>query len=190
MFIDALAYLGVLLGFLFLALCLASGLYYIAEFIEENTVLFKRILTYLINIVMGIHLLLVFDLKLLQLLFSLVCVIVYSLMLTDFPQVQIQSPVFLISAGCFLLIQFWLLPTTMSGQCIFLPIATLPALLRRGLGCVFGPSLLRFSYPLVPAMPSFHMVAHSNLDDRPKKQSWFRYYSNMLRGKLGTHKDS
>jgi hypothetical protein len=38
--------LGYSVGFLFVALCLASGLYYAAEFIEEYTVLSKKLIKY------------------------------------------------------------------------------------------------------------------------------------------------
>ncbi|TPX75151.1 hypothetical protein CcCBS67573_g03578 [Chytriomyces confervae] len=49
-FIHLLVYVGGALGFVFLVLSLASGLYYLAEVIEENTVIAKKVLKYTIYV--------------------------------------------------------------------------------------------------------------------------------------------
>merc|ERR1712216_196323 len=57
-----LVYVSGYLVLLFLAICMACGLYYMAELAEEYSRLTKKILTYCIQGVIGIHvLLLIFD---------------------------------------------------------------------------------------------------------------------------------
>ncbi|KAG5992901.1 hypothetical protein E4U43_003623, partial [Claviceps pusilla] len=51
-----IGYAGAVVGFCFLTLSIASGLYYLSELVEEHTVLAKRLLTRLIYAVIGIHL--------------------------------------------------------------------------------------------------------------------------------------
>merc|ERR1712216_1098839 len=62
MFFGPLVYVSGYLVLLFLAICMACGLYYMAELAEEYSRLTKKILTYCIQGVIGIHvLLLIFD---------------------------------------------------------------------------------------------------------------------------------
>ncbi|EWC43918.1 hypothetical protein DRE_01270 [Drechslerella stenobrocha 248] len=51
-------YIGIVCGFTFLTLAIASGLYYLSELVEEHTVLSKRILTRLIQGISIVHILL------------------------------------------------------------------------------------------------------------------------------------
>ena len=77
----------------------ASGLYYIAEFIEEHTVVSKRIITWMMRLIALIHLCLMIELDVYRILFSLFCLGVYSLLLDSFPIVVITSPAFVISCS-------------------------------------------------------------------------------------------
>jgi len=100
-----LGYIGVVLGFTFLTLSIASGLYYLSELVEEHSVLSKRVLTRLIELIIVIHLLLlIFDgFPLLLTLFSAASHIVYLANISQsFPSVRITNPVFILS--CFLVV--------------------------------------------------------------------------------------
>ncbi|KAI9352656.1 transmembrane adaptor Erv26 [Obelidium mucronatum] len=83
-FIHFLVYVGGVLGFIFLVLSLASGLYYLAEIIET---------------VVGCHVILgVYDgMSWLRISISIGCHLFYSLMLNSFPNIQLDDPYFIIS---------------------------------------------------------------------------------------------
>ncbi|KAI6955289.1 hypothetical protein D0869_14643 [Hortaea werneckii] len=97
--LPLLGYVGLALGFLFLTLAIASGLYYLSELVEEHTVISKRILTRLIYSVIGLQLLLTlidaFPYPLSAL--SIASHIVYLQNLRRFPIVKLSDPVFLTS---------------------------------------------------------------------------------------------
>ncbi|KAI1074426.1 transmembrane adaptor Erv26 [Whalleya microplaca] len=56
--LPLVGYLGSVVGFCFLTLAIASGLYYLSELVEEHTVIAKRLLTKLIYSVIGLQLIL------------------------------------------------------------------------------------------------------------------------------------
>ncbi|KAK6343904.1 erv26 superfamily protein [Orbilia brochopaga] len=56
--LPLVGYVGIIFGFTFLTLAIASGLYYLSELVEEHTVVSKRILTRLIQGIVAIHILL------------------------------------------------------------------------------------------------------------------------------------
>ena len=58
MFIQLLSYVGIVVGFVFLVLSIASALYYVSELVEEHSEPTKRILKRLILGIMAILLLL------------------------------------------------------------------------------------------------------------------------------------
>ncbi|KAI5810194.1 transmembrane adaptor Erv26 [Peziza echinospora] len=95
-------YLGTLVGFGFLTLAIASGLYYLSELVEEHTVLTKKLLTRLIQIIIVIHgSLLVLDrFPFFLTVFSAASHGVYMLNLRRFPVVKLSDPVFI--ASCLL----------------------------------------------------------------------------------------
>jgi len=72
-----------------------------AEFVEEHTVLTKKIIKYTTGIVVAFHfLLLVLDaFPLWQTLFSIACHGVYSMLLQEFPFIALTSPFFIGSVG-------------------------------------------------------------------------------------------
>ena len=102
-------YLGLLIGFLFLTLAIASGLYYLSEIVEEHTVVSKRILTRMIYAVIVLQLLLAlvdrFPWTLSAL--SIASHIVYLQNLRRFPVVKLTDPVFILSCALVLL-NHWL----------------------------------------------------------------------------------
>lgn len=96
-----LGYTGLLLGFLFLTLSIASGLYYLSELVEEHSVLSARLLRTLIHTIIGVHMLLwlidgfPFPLTLL----GIVSHAVYASNLRHFPIVKLRDPLFILSCG-------------------------------------------------------------------------------------------
>lgn len=98
-------YLGLVLGFLFLTLAIASGLYYLSEIVEEHTVIAKKILTRMIYAVIVVQLLLaVIDrLPFLLSTLSIASHVVYLQNLRRFPIVKLTDPVFILSCVLVLL---------------------------------------------------------------------------------------
>ena len=98
--LPLIGYLGLALGFAFLTLAIASGLYYLSELVEEHTVLAKKLLTNLIYVVVAIQVLLFIDrFPLLPSVLSIGSHIVYAQNLRRFPVVKLTEPVFLLSCG-------------------------------------------------------------------------------------------
>ncbi|KAK5123978.1 hypothetical protein LTR85_002175 [Meristemomyces frigidus] len=97
--LPLLGYLGLALGFLFLTLAIASGLYYLSELVEEHTVFAKKTLTRLIYAIIVLLLLLAvvdkFPYTLSAL--SIGSHIVYLQNLRRFPIVKLTDPVFILS---------------------------------------------------------------------------------------------
>ncbi|KAF2015706.1 DUF396-domain-containing protein [Aaosphaeria arxii CBS 175.79] len=96
-----LGYVGVILGFAFLTLAIASGLYYLSELVEEHTVIAKRLLYQLIYGIIALQLLLLlidgFPAGLSVL--SIVSHLIYAQNLRRFPIVKLTDPLFLLSCG-------------------------------------------------------------------------------------------
>jgi len=108
--LPLVGYLGIILGFGFLTLAIASGLYYLSELVEEHTVIAKRLLTRMIYFVIGVQVALClidrFPMKLSLL--SIVSHIVYLGNMQRFPVVKLTGPLFL--SSCFLVLlnhYFW-----------------------------------------------------------------------------------
>ncbi|KAF3034677.1 erv26 super protein [Didymella heteroderae] len=97
--LPALGYVGVILGFAFLTLAIASGLYYLSELVEEHTVFAKKLLTRLIYGVIAIQTLLLlvdgFPIGLSAL--SIASHVIYAQNLRRFPIVKLTDPLFLLS---------------------------------------------------------------------------------------------
>lgn len=102
-------YVGLILGFLFLTLAIASGLYYLSELVEEHTVIAKKILTRMIYAVMAFQLLLALIDKFPWTLsaISIGSHVVYMQNLRRFPIVKLTDPVFVVSCALVLL-NHWL----------------------------------------------------------------------------------
>lgn len=104
MILELISYLGIVVGFVFLVLAIASGLYYVSELVEEHTEPTKRFLKRLIQFIMVVFVLLwIFDnLPFWLTIFSIVSYYVYYLNLHRFPYVELTSPIFILS--CILVI--------------------------------------------------------------------------------------
>ncbi len=98
-----------MLGFLFLTLAIASGLYYLSEIVEEHTVPAKKVLTRMIYVVIACQFLLAvvdkFPWTLSAL--SMGSHVVYMQNLRRFPIVKLTDPVFLVSCAL-VLANHWL----------------------------------------------------------------------------------
>ncbi|TVY13223.1 Protein SVP26 [Lachnellula arida] len=106
--LPLVGYIGLAIGFGFLTLAIASGLYYLAELVEEHTVIAKNLLTRLIYLVIGIHVFLClvdgFPLKLAAV--SIVSHVVYLGNMRRFPVVKLTDPLFLTSCALVLFNHF------------------------------------------------------------------------------------
>ncbi|ORZ03469.1 transmembrane adaptor Erv26-domain-containing protein [Syncephalastrum racemosum] len=102
MLLHLVAYVATILGFCFLVLSLACGLYYLAELVEEYTVYTKKVIKAMTIVVVSIHVLLwvVDGLPFFRLAFSIMCHGVYTLNLKTFPFINLLSPAFI--ASCLL----------------------------------------------------------------------------------------
>ncbi|KAK8125154.1 Protein SVP26 [Apiospora kogelbergensis] len=108
--LPLVGYLGSVVGFCFLTLAIASGLYYLSELVEEHTVIAKRLLTRLIYAIIGLQLILCladgFPLPLT--LMGIASHVVYLSNMRRFPFVRLTDPLFL--ASCLLVLvnhYFW-----------------------------------------------------------------------------------
>ncbi|RMZ82861.1 hypothetical protein DV737_g1907, partial [Chaetothyriales sp. CBS 132003] len=107
--LPVLGYIGLVVGFCFLTLSIASGLYYLSEVVEEHSVLAAKVLRKLVYVVIAIQTLLwLVD----GLPFSLIALgvashLVYMSNLRHFPIVKLTDPLFILS--CILvIINHWL----------------------------------------------------------------------------------
>ncbi|KAI1172544.1 transmembrane adaptor Erv26 [Nemania sp. FL0916] len=108
--LPLVGYLGSVLGFCFLTLAIASGLYYLSELVEEHTVIAKRLLTRLIYFIVGLQLVLwVIDgLPFFLTLLGVVSHVIYLGNMRRFPFVKLTDPLFM--ASCVLVLVnhfFW-----------------------------------------------------------------------------------
>eukprot|EP01080_Neovahlkampfia_damariscottae_P007526 gene7526-11850_t len=106
---NIITYVSLYIGLAFCALCLATGLYYLAELAEEYTVFTRKILRYILWIVVTLHvLLLVFDsFPLFTTLFGIFSHFVYFQFLKNFPNVNMNSIPFIGSIICFMASHFF-----------------------------------------------------------------------------------
>eukprot|EP00002_Diphylleia_rotans_P039638 TRINITY_DN9230_c0_g1_i2.p1 TRINITY_DN9230_c0_g1~~TRINITY_DN9230_c0_g1_i2.p1 ORF type:complete len:202 (-),score=38.04 TRINITY_DN9230_c0_g1_i2:119-724(-) len=107
---ELIAYTAAALGFVFVLVCLACGLYYLAEAVEEYTTTTKRVIKYLLIYAFVSHvMLLIFEkFPVWLVLFSMGAHVIYSSLIVTFPLIEILSLKFI--ASCLLLITdhvFW-----------------------------------------------------------------------------------
>ncbi|CCF56462.1 hypothetical protein KAFR_0B01630 [Kazachstania africana CBS 2517] len=110
MFLQVVSYIGTVVGFLFLTLSIASGLYYVSEIVEEHSEPTRRFLSRAIYTIMVILvLLLLFDKFPFKLtLFSIISHVIYYQNLKKFPFISLTSPTFILSCLCVILNHyFW-----------------------------------------------------------------------------------
>jgi len=90
-----------LLMFALTVICMGSGLYYLAEIVEEYTVLTKKIIKYTTFIVIGIHVLILIwedTFPWTYILTGILAHIAYLLLLKDFPFIELTNPFFILAA--------------------------------------------------------------------------------------------
>lgn len=99
--LPLVGYTGALVGFCFLTLAIASGLYYLSELVEEHTVFAKRFLSRLIYTVIGLQLALwiIDGFPFWATLLGVVAHVVYLGNMRRFPYVKLSDPLFLASCG-------------------------------------------------------------------------------------------
>lgn len=102
--LPVIGYVGGVVGFCFLTLAIASGLYYLSELVEEHSVIAKRFLTRLIYGVVGIQaLLLVVDgFPFWATLLGILSHIVYLGNMRRFPFVRLTDPLFILSCRMYM----------------------------------------------------------------------------------------
>ncbi|KAK9382443.1 transmembrane adaptor Erv26 [Kockiozyma suomiensis] len=138
MFLAVLSYIGILVGFVFLTLAIAAGLYYLSELVEEHSRFTKRLLEKLILGIVVIHiLLLLFDhFPFWLTVFSIATQFVYYQNLKQFPFIQLSSSTFI--ASCVLVLlnhYFWfqhfsrpsIPPPTLRSSPLYEPPAAFPS---------------------------------------------------------------
>ena len=81
----------------------ASGLYCMAEWVEEYTVLTKKIIRYIIWTVMGIHVVLLFveDFPMMYIFIGLAAHMLYYSLLSTFPFTELKDPKFIGSCSMY-----------------------------------------------------------------------------------------
>lgn len=107
--LPLLGYIGILLGFAFLTLSIASGLYYLSELVEEHSVLSSKLLRNLIYSVIAAQLLLclIDGFPLALTLLGILSHAIYACNLRHFPIVKLGDPLFLLSCGL-VVVNHWL----------------------------------------------------------------------------------
>ncbi|EGE77105.2 DUF396 domain-containing protein [Blastomyces dermatitidis ATCC 18188] len=97
--LPLVGYLGLIVGFAFLTLAIASGLYYLSELVEEHTVLARRLLSRLIYFIIALHVLLclVDQLPFTLCALSVISHLIYAANLRRFPIVKLTDPIFITS---------------------------------------------------------------------------------------------
>eukprot|EP00753_Platysulcus_tardus_P016539 PLAT5812.1.p1 GENE.PLAT5812.1~~PLAT5812.1.p1 ORF type:complete len:221 (+),score=86.65 PLAT5812.1:3-665(+) len=112
-----LTYLAGYLFLVFATICLASGLYYLAELAEEHVALTKRLISWAIKIICGLHaaLWLVDGIPLFQTTVGIGTHVVFSSLLLDYPWLELTSPTFLLSISC-LMVDHWVWMRFLTGN--------------------------------------------------------------------------
>ncbi|OAA52809.1 Transmembrane adaptor Erv26 [Beauveria brongniartii RCEF 3172] len=97
--LPLIGYAGAIVGFGFLTLAIASGLYYLSELVEEHTVIAKRLLTRTIYTIVGVQITLwiVDGFPFWATLLGVVSHVVYLGNMRRFPFVKLSDPLFILS---------------------------------------------------------------------------------------------
>jgi hypothetical protein len=109
MFLWLISWVAVVLQLAFFLLSLAAGLYYLAELIEEYSVLAKKVIAFavLCVVVMHVGLWLIDGLPVLLVLTAVLAHLCYGSLLSTFPLISLLSPGFL-AGTVFLLVSHYL----------------------------------------------------------------------------------
>ena len=101
--LPLVGYAGAIIGFSFLTMAIASGLYYLSELVEEHTVIAKRLLTRMIYTIIGVQiaLWLIDGLPFWATVLGILTHIVYLGNMRKFPYVRLSDPLFILSIGMY-----------------------------------------------------------------------------------------
>ncbi|CAH1392821.1 unnamed protein product [Nezara viridula] len=115
-----LSWVGIIFQMTFLLIAIASGLYYLAEIVEENTEVTKKVIRWLIILVIIVYaaILLFEELPFILILCGFLSQSVHLIILTDFPYITINSFSF-VSAIILFIINHYLAFSFFSG--VFMP---------------------------------------------------------------------
>ncbi|XP_065919496.1 protein TEX261-like isoform X2 [Dysidea avara] len=104
MFLYWISWAAVGIEFCFAVLAVASGLYYLAELVEEYSVIARKVINVMIWVSIIVHIgVWLFDgFPVLMILVGIVTQLMYSILLRTFPFISVSSPAFLL--GCVLLV--------------------------------------------------------------------------------------
>jgi hypothetical protein len=141
--LPLVGYVGAVIGFCFLTLAIASGLYYMSELVEEHSVLAKRLLTRLIYAIIFIQTLLwlVDGFPFWASMLGIVSHVIYLGNMRRFPFVRLSDPLFLTSCG-----------TSSSSPDMARNIANDGYSSRAGQPLCLVPTLLRHTDSILPAI--------------------------------------
>ncbi|KAI5463585.1 DUF396 domain protein [Mariannaea sp. PMI_226] len=97
--LPLVGYVGAVIGFCFLTLAIASGLYYLSELVEEHSVIAKRFLTRMIYFIVGLQIALwiVDGFPFWATLLGVSSHIIYLGNMRRFPFVKLTDPLFILS---------------------------------------------------------------------------------------------
>merc|ERR1711931_180204 len=98
-FMWILSWIALIVQICLLTLCIAAGLYYLAELVEEYTVMTKRVIKYLILVVSCIYIgLIVFEgMPWTMTLTGLFSTLLYTTLLPNFPDIDLTAPSFILT---------------------------------------------------------------------------------------------
>ncbi|XP_058118384.1 protein TEX261 isoform X1 [Anopheles ziemanni] len=96
-FLGLLSYVSLLVQICFMTVSIAAGLYYLAELVEEYTVIAKKIIKWMVALTASLYIVFIFTetFSWAMILCGLGGQILHAFILTDFPFVRFLSPAFL-----------------------------------------------------------------------------------------------
>uniref|UniRef100_A0A182WF57 Protein TEX261 n=1 Tax=Anopheles minimus TaxID=112268 RepID=A0A182WF57_9DIPT len=96
-FLGLLSYVSLLVQICFATVSIAAGLYYLAELVEEYTVMAKKVISWMVGITATLYIIFIFteSFSWTMLLCGLGAQVLHGLILTDFPYVRFLSPAFI-----------------------------------------------------------------------------------------------
>ncbi|XP_052899367.1 protein TEX261 isoform X2 [Anopheles moucheti] len=96
-FLGLLSYVSLLVQICFATVSIAAGLYYLAELVEEYTVMAKKVISWMVGVTATLYVIFIFteNFSWTMLLCGLGAQILHGLILTDFPYVRFLSPAFI-----------------------------------------------------------------------------------------------
>uniref|UniRef100_A0A182JWF3 Protein TEX261 n=1 Tax=Anopheles christyi TaxID=43041 RepID=A0A182JWF3_9DIPT len=100
-FLGLLSYVSLLVQICFVTVSIAAGLYYLAELVEEYTVIAKKVISWMVAVTASLYVIFIFteNFTWTMLLCGLGSQILHGLILTDFPYVRFLSPAFIGAVG-------------------------------------------------------------------------------------------